>query len=33
MSAGQKRLVWAIVVGIIPLAIALAGFIVWWRRR
>ncbi|HCA48408.1 MAG TPA: hypothetical protein DEP45_13960 [Armatimonadetes bacterium] len=33
MSAGQKRLIWAIVVGVVPLAIALAGFIVWWRRR
>lgn len=33
MSAGQKRFVWALVVGIIPIAIGLAGFIVWWRRR
>ncbi len=33
MNAGQKRFVWALVVGIIPLAIGLAGFIVWWRRR
>lgn len=33
MSAGQKRFVWALVVGIVPLLIGLAGFIVWWRRR
>ncbi len=33
MSAGQKRLVWAIVVGIVPVIIILVGFTVWWRRR
>lgn len=33
MTAGQKRFVWALVVGIVPVAIGLAGFIVWWRRR
>jgi len=33
LTAGQKRFVWALVVGIIPLVIGLAGFIVWWRRR
>ncbi len=33
MTGSQKRLVWAIAVGIIPIAIAIAGFVVWWRRR
>ena len=33
LTTGQQRLVWALTVGIIPLAIGLAGFIVWWRRR
>ncbi|MGI5819136.1 MAG: GldG family protein [Armatimonadota bacterium] len=33
LSAGQKRFVWALVVGIIPIAIGIAGFVVWWRRR
>jgi cytochrome b subunit of formate dehydrogenase len=33
MSSGQKRFIWALVVGIIPVAIGIAGFVVWWRRR
>lgn len=33
MDASQQKLVWAISVGIVPLAIILAGFVVWWRRR
>jgi hypothetical protein len=33
MTAAQKRFVWALVVGIVPIAIAIAGFAVWWRRR
>ncbi|MFP4249072.1 MAG: GldG family protein [Armatimonadota bacterium] len=33
LTGGQKRLVWAIVVGVIPLLIIIAGFVVWWRRR
>ncbi len=33
LTGGQKRLVWAIVVGVIPLLIVIAGFFVWWRRR
>lgn len=33
MNDRQQKFVWALVVGIVPLAIAAAGFIVWWRRR
>lgn len=33
MTGSQQRLVWAITVGILPIAIVLAGFVVWWRRR
>ncbi|MFW6438086.1 MAG: GldG family protein, partial [Armatimonadota bacterium] len=33
MTSSQRRLVWAISVGIIPIAIAITGFVVWWRRR
>ncbi len=33
MNERQQKLVWALVVGIIPLVIALAGVAVWWRRR
>ena len=33
MNASQRNLVWAITVGIVPLAILLTGVIVWWRRR
>jgi ABC-type uncharacterized transport system involved in gliding motility auxiliary subunit len=33
MNASQKRLVWALTMGIIPLGIGIVGFIVWWRRR
>lgn len=29
----QKRFVWALVVGIIPLLIIAAGGFMWWRRR
>ncbi|MGD9497727.1 MAG: GldG family protein [Armatimonadota bacterium] len=33
MNDRQQKLVWVIVVGIIPLTIGLAGLLVWWRRR
>ena len=33
MTGSQKRLVWALTVGIVPMLIAIAGFVVWWRRR
>ncbi len=33
MSSAQRNLIWVISVGVIPLLIMIAGFIVWWRRR
>jgi len=33
VSAQQRKIVWAVVVGVVPLLIAFAGAFMWWRRR
>ena len=33
MTERQQKLVWVLVVGVMPLLVAVCGFAVWWRRR
>lgn len=33
MNERQQKLVWVLVVGVMPLLVAVCGFAVWWRRR
>jgi len=33
VTDSQRRFVWALVVGIIPLLVIAAGGFMWWRRR
>jgi ABC-type uncharacterized transport system involved in gliding motility auxiliary subunit len=33
MNATQARIVYAFVIGVLPLSLGLVGFLVWWRRR
>jgi ABC-type uncharacterized transport system involved in gliding motility auxiliary subunit len=33
MTTNQARAVYAFVIGVLPLAVGVIGFLVWWRRR
>lgn len=33
MNERQQKLVWVLVVGVVPLLIGVSGVLVWWRRR
>ncbi len=33
MNERQQKIVWVLVVGVMPLLVGVCGVIVWWRRR